>query len=86
MREFLVCFVESLSDAAFNDACSGFLLGPRLAEARTAGHTKEVSDLYEWNLRTQLSVWGTSPKGGSEVEDYANREWAGLISSYYKPR
>ncbi|CAL5229140.1 g12413 [Coccomyxa viridis] len=65
---------------------SGFLLGPRLAEARAAGHTSEESGLYEWNLRTQLSVWGTSPKGGSEVEDYANREWAGLISSYYKPR
>ena len=67
-------------------ARSGFLVGPRLAEARAAGHTGEESDLYEWNLRTQLSVWGTSPKGGSEVEDYANREWAGLISSYYKPR
>ena len=66
--------------------CSGFLLGPRIAEARAAGHTSEESDLYEWNLRTQLSVWGTSPRGGSEVEDYANREWAGLISSYYKPR
>jgi len=66
--------------------CRGFLLGPRLAEARAAGRTSEESDLYEWNLRTQLTVWGTSPRGGSEVEDYANREWAGLISSYYKPR
>lgn len=68
------------------EPCRGFLLGPRIAEARAAGHTSEESDLYEWNLRTQLSVWGTSPRGGSEVEDYANREWAGLISSYYKPR
>ena len=67
-------------------ARSGFLLGPRLAEARAAGHTSVEKDLYEWNLRTQLTVWGTSPKGGSEVEDYANREWAGLISSYYRPR
>ena len=68
------------------NACSGLLLGPRIAEARAAGHTCEESDLYEWNLRTQLRVWGTSPRGGSEVEDYANREWAGLISSYYRPR
>ena len=73
-------------DADDGDGCSGFLLGPRLAEARAAGHTGAEADLYEWNLRTQLSVWGSSPKGGSEVEDYANREWAGLISSYYKPR
>lgn len=64
----------------------GFLLGPKLEEARKAGHSAAEARLFEWNLRTQLTVWGTSNAGGSEVEDYANREWAGLISSYYKPR
>ncbi|EIE20595.1 hypothetical protein COCSUDRAFT_37819 [Coccomyxa subellipsoidea C-169] len=64
----------------------GFLLGPKLEEASSAGHTEAEARLYEWNLRKQLTVWGTSDTGGSEIEDYANREWAGLISSYYKPR
>ena len=64
----------------------GFLLGPRLAEARGAGRTERESDFCERNLRTQLTVWGTSQAGGSEVEDYANREWAGLVGTYYRPR
>ncbi|BDA50506.1 Alpha-N-acetylglucosaminidase [Coccomyxa sp. Obi] len=64
----------------------GFLLGPKLEEVRRAGHSGAEARLCEWNLRTQLTVWGTSDAGGSEIEDYANREWAGLISSYYKPR
>ena len=54
--------------------------------ARSAGCTEEEADAYEWNARTQLSVWGTSDAGGSEVEDYANKQWAGLMSSYYRPR
>lgn len=62
------------------------MLGPKLEEARGAGHSEEEARLYEWNLRTQLTVWGTSDAGGSQIEDYANREWAGLISSYYKTR
>jgi len=66
--------------------CRGFLLGPRLAEARRAATTEAEARQFEWNLRTQLTVWGTSDAGGSEIEDYANREWAGLLSSYYKPR
>ena len=61
-------------------------MGPKLEEARAAGHSEEEARLYEWNLRTQLTVWGTSDAGGSQIEDYANREWAGLISSYYKTR
>ena len=64
----------------------GFLLGPKLVEARMAGRTEREADFYERNLRTQLTVWGTSAGGGSEVEDYANREWAGLMGGYYRPR
>ena len=64
----------------------GFLLGPKLAEARAAGRSKQDAAFFERNLRTQLSVWGTSAVGGSEIEDYANRQWAGLMSGYYRPR
>lgn len=34
----------------------------------------------------QITIWGTSANGDSEVNDYANKEWAGLISAFYHPR
>ncbi len=34
----------------------------------------------------QITIWGTSADGDSEVNDYANKEWAGLISGFYHPR
>ena len=34
----------------------------------------------------QITIWGTSANGDSEVNDYANKEWAGLISGFYHPR
>eukprot|EP00878_Enallax_costatus_P008649 GHUV01009043.1.p1 GENE.GHUV01009043.1~~GHUV01009043.1.p1 ORF type:complete len:568 (+),score=214.58 GHUV01009043.1:1068-2771(+) len=80
----------------------GFLLGPALDRARayacnnssdsTASEVlqqqqEQLANLYEWNLRTQLTIWGTSNAAGdSEVSDYANKEWSGLISSFYLPR
>lgn len=46
-----------------------------------------LAALYEDNLRRQLTIWGTSAsRGDSEVSDYANREWAGLIATFYMPR
>lgn len=74
----------------------GFLLGPVLERARSyalhsdtssADEQQQLADFYEWNLRTQLTIWGTSVMAGdSEVSDYANKEWSGLISSFYLPR
>ena len=48
---------------------------------------QQLESLYERNLRTQLTIWGTSiAAGDSEVSDYANKEWSGLISGFYLPR
>jgi hypothetical protein len=63
------------------------MLGPRLAEARATAQGSEAEALFEANLRRQLTVWGTGgADGDSEVSDYANREWGGLLSSFYAPR
>ena len=64
------------------------MLGPRLAEARGAARNDaDAAALFEANLRTQLTVWGAGgDDGDSEVSDYANREWGGLIGSFYAPR
>ena len=50
--------------------------------ARGWGKTAEEKDYYERSARTILSVWGNA----TNLTDYANRQWAGLIKSYYKPR
>lgn len=34
----------------------------------------------------QITVWGTSDEGGSSIEDYANKQWAGLMGSFYRGR
>ena len=34
----------------------------------------------------QITIWGTGNDGNSEVHDYANKEWAGLLRSFYKGR
>jgi len=31
-------------------------------------------------------VWGTSDAGGSSIEDYANKQWSGLMGSFYRGR
>ncbi len=31
-------------------------------------------------------MWGTSPEGGSSTEDYANKQWGGLMGTYYRAR
>lgn len=64
-------------------ADSYFLLGKWLSDARRWGDTKAGKDYYERDARLILSTWG--PKG-SFLTDYANREWNGLLSSYYAPR
>ena len=63
---------------------ANFMLGPWIAAARAWGNTTAESDLYEWNARNQLTLWG--PSGLSNVVDYATKEWGGLTSSFFKPR
>jgi len=61
---------------------------PQAAEQRQQQQEQQqLAKFYEWNLRTQLTIWGTSAAAGdSEVSDYANKEWNGLISTFYLPR
>lgn len=51
-------------------------------QARNWGKTEEEKDYYEWCARTILTIWSNN-RG---LCDYANRQWAGLAKSYYKPR
>ena len=59
-----------------------FSLEDWIRDARSWGRTPREKDYYEMNARTIISVWGDSFR----LCDYANRDWDGLIESYYKVR
>uniref|UniRef100_H3A9S5 N-acetyl-alpha-glucosaminidase n=1 Tax=Latimeria chalumnae TaxID=7897 RepID=H3A9S5_LATCH len=59
-----------------------FLLGHWLEAARSLATNKEEADLYDFNARNQVTLWG--PTGN--ILDYANKEWGGLINDYYTKR
>ena len=60
-----------------------WLLGKWIAEARSWGSTAGEQDLCEYNARLLLTTWANST---SSLNDYANREWSGLIGGFYLPR
>jgi len=56
-----------------------WLLGPWLERAKAWGESPEW---LEFNARNQITLWG--PTGN--INDYASKQWSGLIRTYYKPR
>lgn len=60
-----------------------FLLGPWLADARSWGKTKAEKDLYEFNARDLITLWGDK---NSPLHEYACKQWSGLLNGFYKPR
>jgi len=50
--------------------------------SRTWGRTPAQKDAYERGARSIVTVWGNT----THLTDYASRQWAGLVKSYYKPR
>jgi hypothetical protein len=60
-----------------------WLVGSWLQNARQLGRTAADSELFEFNARNQISLWG--PTGGT-LNDYARKQWAGMVLSYYQHR
>jgi alpha-N-acetylglucosaminidase len=60
-----------------------FLVGKWIADARNWGADDAESDYFESNARNLLTSWGDR---GNLLTDYADRSWAGLVKTYYKPR
>ncbi|KAF0690459.1 Aste57867_18191 [Aphanomyces stellatus] len=62
-----------------------FLLGKWLYDAKAlAGDNAALGLYYEYEARNQLTRWGDA--NGNVLGDYATKQWAGLVSSYYLPR
>ena len=48
-----------------------------------SGTTENDRNWLEWNARTQITVWS---KGNTDLHDYSNRCWAGLIKDFHYKR
>jgi len=59
-----------------------FLLGRWLEDAKRWGATEAERARMEWNARRVLTLWGQTPV----IDDYAHKEWSGMISGFYLPR
>jgi alpha-N-acetylglucosaminidase len=62
---------------------SYFLMGKWIKDARNHGTSKKEKNYLERDARLLLTCWAYR---GSNLRDYANRCWNGMISTYYKPR
>lgn len=51
-----------------------------IEQARDLGVAPDVKDYYEMNARRLITTWG------GDLNDYACRNWAGLLSNYYAAR
>jgi len=60
-----------------------FLLGRWLADASNTGKTTAEKAYYLRDAREIITTWH---KGGGDLNDYSNRQWNGLMKSYYLAR
>ena len=59
-----------------------FLLGRWLEDAKRWGTTDAERARFEWNARRVLTLWGQ----GRAIDDYARKEWSGMLRGYYLKR
>lgn len=60
-----------------------FLIGNWLADAKNTGDTSEEKAYYVRDAREIITTWH---KAGGGLTDYSNRQWNGLMRTYYMPR
>ncbi len=78
-------FLKTVTDC---DTITGtrpeFLLGKWIADARAWGANAAAKDLHERQARLLITSWDGS--AGGELNDYACRQWNGLLKDYYRVR
>jgi len=60
-----------------------FLLGKWLSDAKRWGESSAEQTYYERNAREIITSWHVA---GGGLKDYSNRQWNGLMRTYYLPR
>ncbi|KAL6074088.1 N-acetylglucosaminidase, alpha [Balamuthia mandrillaris] len=61
---------------------SNYLLGKWVNRAQKWATTSEEAHQLDFNAKNQITLWG--PNG--EINDYASKQWSGLLSAYYSRR
>lgn len=64
---------------------SHFRLDTWVSTAKQMGQTAVEKTLLIKNAKTQLTYWGPD-NPNTDLHEYANKEWGGLIKSFYIPR
>lgn len=54
--------------------------------AQNLASDEEEKRYFDFNARTQITLWGDISGDTSQLFDYAWKEWSGLIKGYYYPR
>jgi alpha-N-acetylglucosaminidase len=80
-KQFLKIIADSDEIAATRPE---FLLGTWIKDARSWGATPAAKDLHEYQARLLITSWNAVP--GGDLNDYACRQWAGLLKDYYRVR
>ncbi|MBU1101252.1 MAG: alpha-N-acetylglucosaminidase [Bacteroidetes bacterium] len=62
-----------------------FRLSEWIYDARKSAANQTEEDLFEWNARTLVTLWGKK-EPSMELHEYSHREWSGLLSDFYYPR
>lgn len=65
---------------------SSFLLGPWLDAVSPWAASEDESRRLQYDARSILTTWGDRVASEAGLHDYGNRDWAGLMSGYYRPR
>ncbi|XP_059219757.1 alpha-N-acetylglucosaminidase [Stomoxys calcitrans] len=81
------CFVITMQDILSDmekilATHQNFLLGPWIEEAKKWSTNSNEKELYEFNARNQITLWG--PTG--EIVDYATKQWSGIVQDFFQPR
>ncbi|MCU0748249.1 MAG: alpha-N-acetylglucosaminidase [Akkermansiaceae bacterium] len=83
--KFSKLFLKIISDSdAITATRPEFLLGTWIKDARSWGATPAAKDLHEYQARLLITSWNAAP--GGDLNDYACRQWAGLLKDYYHGR
>eukprot|EP00760_Papus_ankaliazontas_P018377 PhM_4_TR17470/c0_g1_i3/m.33027/K01205/NAGLU; alpha-N-acetylglucosaminidase len=80
MRTFMTGIISTMDELLATDP--NFMLGPHIDRARKLATSGAEANLFEFNMRTQVTLWG--PMGA--VHDYAGKPWSGLLSEFELPR
>ncbi|HVZ96711.1 MAG TPA: alpha-N-acetylglucosaminidase [Chitinophagaceae bacterium] len=65
-----------------------YLLGNWIDDAKKWGDTKQEKELYEWNARNIITLWGGQCTEGQydDLNNYAYKQWAGMFTDYHLVR